>query len=52
MVWNLTHAPGTDAPQREFAVYGLTLEAARRKLADALHVSLSTIQRTTGDIRS
>ena len=52
MVWNLTHTPVTDAPEREFAVYGPTLEAARRKLAAALHVSLSTIRHTAGDTRS
>ena len=50
MVWTLTHYPPGDAPSKEYRVYGNTLDAAIRKLSDALGVPEHTIQRPSQEI--
>lgn len=44
MIWRITHYPPGDAPSRDYKVRAASLEAAKRKLADALKVPLWTLR--------
>ena len=44
MHWMITHYAAGDAPSRQYAVRARSREAARRKLAAAINVSLWTLR--------